>query len=345
MTPQIIKFVLGIDISKDSIEVCFGSIDVFQQTVFGKSTSFANNALQFNKLLRWVDGQRKGNPDVPLLFVMEATGVYYETLAHFLVEKGHQVVVELPNRICHYAKTFAIKSKTDKIDSRLIAQYGLERSLPLWNPPTEQLRAIRTLTREYQNLKDLETQVKNQLHAKEHTHKTLPSTVKRLHAQLKLYEKQVSLIEKELRKLIDQDPDLKAKVDRIDSIDGVGWLTAICVIAETNNFALIHSAKQLASYAGLDIQLKQSGKRQGQSSISKKGNSMIRKVLFMPTLAAIRSNENLKLFYQRLVIRKNSKKIAVIAVLRKLLCLIYTIWKKNEFYDAQYNLKRTNLVS
>ena len=116
----------------------------------------------------------------------------------------------------------------------------------------------------------------------------------------------------------------------------MGFITVVSVIAETNGFELINNRKQLTSYAGLDVVLKDSGIRKGKTSISKKGNKYIRKAVFMPAMSAIKHNQKLKEHYNRLVRRGKNKRLALIAVARKLLLLIYTLWKNDSVYIPNY---------
>ena len=126
------------------------------------------------------------------------------------------------------------------------------------------------------------------------------------------------------------------KINRLQTIPGVSFITIICILAETNAFALVSNAKQLVSYAGLDIQFNQSGNKLGKTKISKKGNSFIRNALYMPALCSSRYNPAMKEFYLRLVEKKPAKKIAVTAVARKLLILIYTLWKNESEFEFNY---------
>jgi len=160
--------------------------------------------------------------------------------------------------------------------------------------------------------------------------------LRRLSAKLKLFSKQQIQIIGEIHKLIDQQPEIKERIDKIDKIEGVGFITIVSIIAETNGFAIIDNQKQLTSYAGLDVVHNESGLKKHKTSISKKGNKHLRRSLYMPALTACRYNQKLKELYIRLTIKKNNKKIALIAVARKLLLLIYTIWKKNVDYIPDY---------
>jgi len=331
----VIKQVVGIDIAKDTFSVRFGTISDRQEERFLASAAFPNEKRGFRKLLEWTRKQII-SPDAPLWFVMEATGAYYEHVAYFLNEHDQQLAVLLPNKVKHFAKTLEGKSKTDRLDARSICQFGLERPLHAWQAPSPQMKLLKELSREYNAVQEMATQVKNQLHAKDHTYQPSPETTQRLRAQLQLFQKQLRSIEQQLRSLVNDDDDLRRRIANITSVKGIGFMTAVTAVAETNGFALITSEKQITSYAGLDIVIRESGKQQGKPALSKKGNRHLRRAVFMPALAACRFNPALRAFYLRLVRTKASKKVALLAVARKLLCLIYILWKKNVPYDPDY---------
>ncbi|MCX6143579.1 MAG: IS110 family transposase [Ignavibacteriales bacterium] len=332
---SIIKQVFGIDVSKDSFEIRFGTITDRQEERFLAAASFPNARRGYLRLLAWAKKQLVSN-EAPVWFVMEATGVYYEQLAYFLAERQQQIVVLLPNKIKNFAKSLDNKSKTDGLDAHSICQFGLERPLNAWQPPSPQMRSLKALTREYQTVQHMATQVKNQLHAKGHSYEPSQETLTRLRAQLRLFEKQLKSIGQQIRSLVESDDDLNNRISNITKAKGIGFMTVVSTVAETNGFALITSTKQISSYAGLDVVIKQSGKRQGKPAISKKGNKHLRSAVFMPALAACRCNPPLRAFYLRLVRTKANKMVAVLAVARKILCLIYTLWKKNVPYDPNY---------
>jgi transposase len=267
---------------------------------------------------------------------MEATGVYYEQLAHFLLQNNYQVAVILPNKIRNYAKSLESKSKTDPIDAATITRFGLERLLKLWTPPSETLKTLRDLCREYHCLKTNITEIKNQLHALKASFKPHRESFKRKTQLLKFLEHQVSLIKKELRALVKSDPALAQHLKQISTTKGLGDITILTVLAETRCFEFVTNQKQLASYAGLDVVFNDSGLKKGRTAISKKGNKFIRKALFMPALSACRANPKMKELYKRLVAKGKNKKLAIIAVARKLLLLIYTLWKTNSVYIQDY---------
>jgi transposase len=330
-----VQFCVGIDVSKDSLECSYGSVSESGEPHFSKVQKFTNGTKGFTKLLEW---SKKKNDPAEIFFLMEATGVYYENLAYWLHEKNLCLSVVLPNKVNYFAKSHNIKTKTDSVDAKLLCRMGLERKLDHWNIPSLQMRTLKILTRDYRSLKAKVTMTKNQLHAKDNSHKCPATVVKRLKQQIRLLEKQISQVEDEIKLVVKNDNALNERIRKMETIPGVGFMTIACILGETNAFALVRNSKQLVSYCGFDIQHRQSGLHAGKTTISKKGNSFIRSALYMPALSSLQHNPSLKIFYNRLAEKKSIKKIAVTAVARKLLVLIYTIWKNRSEYDPNYSL-------
>ncbi len=327
-----IRQAVGIDISADSFMAAICSIDEDQNSVILSSKSFANKKLGFNNFLKWTE--KFLSRDLDTLFAMEATGVYFEKLAYFLSSEKKKVAVLLPNKVVHFAKTLNVKSKNDAIDAKVIAQFAVERKLDAWSPPSENLRYIKQLLREREELLKEKIQINNQLHSKKAAFQFNSSSMKRAEKRIRFIEKQLGEIMQEIDELLKVDSELNEKVKKITSIKGVGQLTVLIILAETNGFALIKNRKQLVSYCGYDVVERQSGTSlNARKRISKKGNKFIRKALHYPALSAIRHDERLGAFYNRINERNKSKMIGVVAVQRKLLLLIYALWKSGEVYN------------
>jgi transposase len=332
---KIIKQVLGIDVAQKELVVCLGRMyDNWSPELYAHKT-FANTAKGFEVMLLWVKKQTVET--IPVRYIMEATGIYHESLAYFLEGKGYEVSIVLPNKISNYFRTLDVKTVTDKTASEAIARFGLERVLENWKRPKEIFRNLKQLTRERSQIVEHRTMAKNQLHAEETEAYPNKRSVVRIKAQIKLFNKQVAEIKMEIASLVKQEKDVDKSIEIICSIPGVGLLTAVTVLAETNGFELIRNKRQLTSYAGLDIKEKQSGTSvKGKSTISKRGNKHIRKAMHLPALTAIRVEERFKAVFIRLVSRHGIKMKAVVAVQRKLLELIYTLYKTNTPYNKQY---------
>lgn len=325
-----LKQSIGIDVAKDTLVCCIGESDRNEQLIFSKTKTFSNDLNGFNQLIQWLV-PLKGDD---VIFVMEATGVYYENLAYWLDSRGEKLSVLLPNKVKHFAKSLNLKTKTDGVDAQLLSRIGLERKLALWIIPSKIMREVKFLSREYREDKEKLVIAKNQLHAKEHAHGCPASIIKRLKKQITFLETQLLETEAELRVTVMSDSILSDKVNKINTIPGISFMTIVSILAETNAFALVENAKQLVSYAGLDIQHNQSGSKEGKTKISKKGNSYIRNALYMPALCASQHNPDMKIFYKRLIEKKPAKKIGITAVARKLLILTYILWKNNTTFES-----------
>ena len=340
---NILKYVAGIDVAKKELVVCLGRIYEDLKTELYAHKTFTNNPKGFEALLLWV--KKHSDQDVLLRFVMEATGVYHEALAYFLDEQGYELSIILPNKISNYIRTLDIKTVTDKSASEAITRFGLERKLENWKRPKELYRKLRQLSRERDQVVVERTVVKNQLHAEKSEAFPNAKTLKRIMERLKMLVKQEKEIKADMQALISEDPEVKRQVKLICTIPGIGILTAITILAETNGFELIRNRRQLASYAGFDIKEKQSGTSvKGKAKISKRGNKYLRKAMHLPALAAIRSDDRAKAIFTRLVSKHGIKMKAAVAVQRKLLEMSFTIFKTMTPYNKTYlqKLPETN---
>ena len=330
-----LKCIVGIDIAKDTFVACFGQSLPSQQLRFGKETTFDNTLSGFAALLSWVSRQQA--TAAPLWFVVEATGVYYEALAYFLTDKQHLLSVLLPNKVKHFARSTELKSKTDQLDARLLCRLGLERALPAWQPPTPALRQLRALARERQVLTRQGAQLKTRAHAYQYSYQPDSRTLARLAAQQQVVLEQLQAIDQNLADLLKAEPELARKLAYLTSIPGIGLTTAIVVVAETNGFVLVENERQLASYAGLDVVQRQSGLSTPATRISRRGNVRLRTALYLPAVSSLRYNPQQMAFYARLRARQPSGKPGVIAVMRKLLLLCYSLWKNDCPYDPHFH--------
>lgn len=337
---KVLKQVAGIDMGMESFFACYLVKDQQDHIVIKGTKSFKNDNKGMKEFLVWCK-KRENSIAPPTIYVMEATGVYYENLAYFLYENGQKVSVQLAQKLTYFAKSNNLKTKTDKVDSKMIATFGMEKALgalDLWTPPSKEFKVIRDLSREHTSLKKEVAAAKSQLHAMDHAHKTYKKVITLKKQMISFYEKQLEIIEKELKRLIKADEHLNKKIQNIETVKGLGFITIIKVISEVNGFLLFTNIRQLVSYAGLDIVQKESGKYKGKTRISKKGNARIRSALYMPAVTAATHNNNLKDFYDRVNENGTVKKHGIVAVMRKLLILIYTLWKKDERYIVDYQL-------
>lgn len=326
---------IGIDISKDSFTACVCKREISGNFEFSKVASFSNEKTGFNQFLRWVNSEIEKSTE--LVFLMEATGVYYESLAHHLFKLKKTVHVALPNTTKHYFSSLNVKTKTDAIDAKWLSQFGAERNHKTWIPPSPITIELRNLTRYHVQLQEQRTALGNIKHSKDCSHdvqKFILQSNKQLIAQI---DKQIARCKEEIERLIFSDEYLSQKVQKLLTIKGVGLMTIATILAETMYFERFQNIKQLTSFAGYDVVQRESGTSvKGQTRISKKGNRYIRNALYFPAMVACKYNPKMKETYVRINMKKPSKMVGQVAIQRKLLGLIYTLWKNDTTFDPDY---------
>ncbi len=334
-----VKYSIGLDIGKEKIYTCFSMLDEKQQLFVKRSSSFPNNSKGFVKLSEWINKERK-LLDAVLIVIMEATGVYHEQCALYLYEQGFDITVVLPNKAKKYIAALGIKTKNDKSDAAALSHMGARQSMDLWKPMGRYFYELRCLTRHHESLQEQKTATCNQIEAIENSMYCNKEVMKSLKKILKTLEAAILSTEIAIKIHIQSNEEVYKKVKNIITIKGVGLHTIAVILAESNGFLLFKNQSQLISYAGYDVVENQSGKHVGKTKISKKGNSHIRRALHMPSLCTVTHKEPIFLnIYNRTFERHKIKMKSYTAIQKKLLCLIYTLWKNNTPYDREYHTK------
>lgn len=331
-----IKYGVGIDMGKDKFHACLSAIDANGHIKIKATHHFANSPKGRTEFDRWCAHHQQCK-DVPIHYLMEATGVYYEHLALSLHQKGAHVCVVLPQKAKYYVKALGIKTKTDGVDAQALAMMVCQQRLEVWRPISRAMYELRQLTRQQADLQVFKTKVSNHLMSLEQGMYQAKEVKKQMTKLLAEIDQQISECEKLIAKAIAENAEWKRKVEQISVIKGVGLLTMAHLITETNEFALFENQRQLVSYAGYDVVENQSGKRVGKTRISKRGNSRIRHCLHMAALMVVRYEQRpFAGLYERVYERTKIKMKGYVAVQRKLLTLIYALWKKDEQYDGNF---------
>jgi transposase len=335
MKKKLLKQVVGIDVAHKELVVSLGNMDQEASTHIYAHKTFVNNEKGFTAMMLWV--KKHTDNDSPLRYVMEATGVYHESLAYFLSDRNYAVSIIMPNKVTNFFRTLEIKTVTDKSMSEAIALFGLEKKVDDWIQPKRVFRELRQVTRERDQLIAERTILKNQLHAEQIEAYPSEQTISRIRIRIKMVTGQLKETLSETTAAITNDQEINRSVKLLTSIPGIGLLTAAVIMAETNGFELIRSKKQLTSYAGLDVKEKESGTSvKGKPRISKRGNRHLRKAMYMPALSAIRHSERYKAIFVRVVSRSGIKMKGAVAIQRKLLEMTYTVYKTKTPYLEDY---------
>lgn len=209
---KLIKYVNGIDMSKDKFDACLMSVDVELNYKVIAQRQFSNNTTGFKELLQWM--KKHCVQKIPLHILMEASGVYHEKLAIWLTEKKQQVMVVLPNKARKYMQALGLKSKNDKIDAQGLALMCAQHKFDLWQPIAKFYYELRLLTRHYQSTQEAKTMFFNQHHALSHSGYSSKEVCKQLEKTITIFEKQIKENKQHIINHINTNSEVQRKVNQ-----------------------------------------------------------------------------------------------------------------------------------
>lgn len=313
------KHILGIDVSKDKLDVALRLPD-------GKVRSkvVANTPEGFTALRAFLDKQNV----TALHACMEATGVYWEACAEFLAEAGVTVSVVNPAQVKAFGHSRLQRTKTDKADARLIAGFCAAQAPEPWQPPSPAIRELRALVARRSALDAMRTQEKNRLGVAR-------ATVRAgITQHLDYLDQAINEIERLIREKIDQDPTLKSQRELLDSIPGLGEKTIPTLLAYYGGELRFTKVKQATAFAGLDPRSHESGTSvRGKPHLSKVGHSALRKALYMPAMVATTKTAWGRAFRDRLKAAGKAPMVILGAMMRKLVHVVIGVLKSKKPFN------------
>ncbi len=298
-------YYFGIDISKLTFDVTVLTDNKNQHRIF------KNNPNGYKLFTKWVKSHNSKT-----IICMEATGVYGIALAKYLCQQSLKTIVANPFKIHSYSAMQMNRNKTDKADSLCIAKYcrylNQEENINknLYQPKSKYYQQLQSLVTRLDQLMIYKTQESNRLES------CLDNVCK----------KSINLFIKQLEK----------QVELLLSINGIGEKTAWAILAYLGDISLFDKASQVASYSGTNPSIKESGTSLKSTRISKMGNKKLRKSLYMPAIVAKKYNPILAIFYDKLIAKGKPKKVAICAVMRKLLIISYGVLKSEQKFNPAY---------
>jgi len=319
-----IVFILGIDIAKRKYDVALLKPD-------GKfrAKAFANTAAGHAELLAWLGRQEAGLVHACL----EATGTYGLAVSEALADAGHTVSVVNPAAIEAYGRSRLSRTKTDRTDARLIAQFCASHQPPAWIATPREVRELQALVRRLDALEGMRQQERNRLAAEP------ASAVVRASIQhvIDTIDLEMAALKTRIHDHFDQHPRLRQQRDLLTSIPGIAETTAAVLLAEFGPIGRFSQASACAAFAGLVPREKRSGTSvHGRPVLSKLGNASLRKALFYPALTAMRHNPIIKAMRERLLTRGKHRMVIVGAAMRKLVHLAYGVLKTETPFDPGF---------
>jgi transposase len=297
----------GVDISKESLDIHLHPE--------GASARFGNDKKGFTALIKWLAGRTIAR------IVFEPTGAYHRAFETRFLEAGFTLAKVNPRQARRFAEAVGTNAKTDAVDAAMLARFGA-----MLEP-----RALAPASAILNDMKDLlvarRALVKDRTAAQNRAQQQSLALLKaQATERLKQIDRQIAAIDDALRARLGDDPALKVRFDILVSIPGLGEVTALALLIDMPELGTLEN-KCAASLAGLAPMARDSGQWRGKRFI-RGGRAELRHALYMPALVAMRFNADLKAVYDRLTEAGKPAKVAIVAVMRKMLILANALLRK-----------------
>jgi transposase len=323
MAPTIMAW-LGIDVAKDKL-------DCVLLTSSGKHKHkvVANDGEGFAELDGWLAKQLPADVSPKGLHVcMEATGIHWEAVATHYADGGYLVSVVNPAQVKAHGTSRGVRTKTDKVDAALIADFAQALKPATWQAPSPAERTLRAQVLRLDALVRMKTQELNRLPV---ARDPVKDGIAR---HIDWLNREIETLSGNIRHSIDQDPALRKKSGLLDSIPGLGERTIAILLAFFAEPERYDNVRQLVAFVGLNPALHESGSSvRGKPRMSKVGNAFLRKALYMPALVALYRTTWGAVFRDRLTSAGKPPKLIIGAMMRKLLHVVYGVLKSQKPFN------------
>ena len=309
---SLMQITIGIDISKETVDA--------YRLPDNQHIQVANGRAGHKTLVRWI-GKQNGS-----LVVFEATGAYHRNLEAALAANGTAFAKVNPRQARRFAEATGRLAKTDRVDAIMLAKMGAILGLKAHEPKTEALHILRELITARRAL------MKDKVAAKTRLQTTRQTLLKnQINARLNQIKIQIRQVDAAIAEKVTQDEALSNKLAILISIPGIAETTAFSMLIEMPELGTLEG-KQAASLAGLAPMSRQSGKWQGKERIQG-GRAFLRRAIYMPALVATRYNPCLKAKYDQLIRAGKSGKVALTAIMRKLVVMANALLRDGRIWS------------
>jgi transposase len=306
---------VGIDVSKDWLDIVV--------IPSGETWRTENIAEAIDVLVEKLEKLK------PERIVLEATGGYERLVTSKLYLARLPVCRVNPRRVRYFARSMGQLAKTDKLDAKVLARFGETVKPALTQLPSDQEEQLSALLARREQLTAMRVAESSRMD-------TAPARVRpSLNEHITWLKNQIKALDSEIDDFINQDPDLKEKDEFLQEVQGIGKKTSAKLIADVPELGHC-DRKQIAALIGTAPYNHDSGYKKGQRSISG-GRPDVRRILYMATLTATRSNPVIKAFYQRLLNAGKKKKVAIVACMRKLLTILNAILRDHIHWNIAFS--------
>jgi len=350
------KLNVGVDVSKDSLDVAFWDEERDKAVYQGK---FTNDKNGFQTIAQKMEHRRREIGDISgdisgdtsgdisgnttetisIILVMEPTGGYEQPFARFAIESEWRVSLPNPYHVKQWAGSMGIRAKTDRHDARTLAHFAFSMKLHQWKPLPPEVEQLEHLLSRLDDMKDILRREKNRAHAYQYRTNTHRAATKNMKQTIAFLERHILQINKAIREHLKAHPHLQQQRKLLLTISGVGEKNVLYILVVMHRWQALTDgegdARSLVAYVGLDPQPHESGTSiRRRASISRQGNRKFRSRLYMSALGGIKGNNPLRIFYKRLVGRGKPKKVALVASARKILVWSWAVFRTNTPFDT-----------
>lgn len=323
------SLVVGVDIACETAQVEWQVVTTGRSAQLAIEQTSAGHAQLVTRL-------KKLASPAETLVVMEATGNYWLGLALTLHESGFVVSVLNPAQARAFARARLQRAKTDAVDAHLLAEFGRVMSPKVWSPPPPVADQLQQVLARRDDLVAMRSQEKNRLHALQHHARPAPGLLKDVQTHLDWLSERIAELDRELNLLLKGEHAWQQAVAHLKTIPGLGPVGIASILAASHAFARCENAEQAAAFAGLVPHPNQSGTSvHGRASIGG-GHAALRRTLYMCALSAARFNPILRDFYQHLLRQGKPRKVALVAVARKLMTIAWALVTKDRDFDPNF---------
>jgi len=338
------KLNVGVDVSKDSLDVAFWDEDRDEAVFLGK---FTNDKKGFQTIAQKIEHRRGEIGDISgdtaetisIIIVMEPTGGYEQPFARFAINSEWQVSLPNPYHVKQWAGSMGIRAKTDRHDAKTLAHFAFSRKLHQWKPLPPEVEQLEHLLSRLDDMKDILRREKNRAHAYEYRTNTHRAATKNMKQTIAFLERHILQINRAIREHLKAHPHLQQQRKLLLTISGVGEKNVLYILVVMHRWEVLTDgkgdARSLVAYVGLDPKPYESGTSiRRRAGISRQGNRKFRSRLYMSALGGIKGNNPLRIFYKRLVGRGKPKKVALVASAHKILVWSWAVFRTNTRFDT-----------
>jgi transposase len=311
---KITEVFVGVDVSKNHLDVYLDPVS--------KKLQIGNNIHGLKKLLSLLSRY------TVVQVVCESSGGYEYGLLTILRKAAYNVWQVDPKRIKAFIVSEGVNVKTDATDAKMIARFASQKQCSYTTQsPSLHANQLRALVRRKADFIGIAATEKKRLRHPQQVY--CKEEIKRHIAFIK---KEIDKLDKKIMILIENDDEWGRKAKLLESVPGIGKTTASTLLADMPELGKLNS-KQIAALIGVAPYNNQSGEYRGQATI-KGGRSYPRHILYMAALTASRSNPTMRKFYQRLIAAKKKAKVALVAVMRKLIVILNVMLERGEYWKC-----------